>query len=549
MLLSQIQNGRKVYLNQDGDPLVGGQVFFYIPGTTTPSITYVDDAGLSANTSPIILDASGSCVAFGSQQSYREFVLDALGNQISDSIVVVQSAAPAPTLLSLGVSTAMLPVVQSLSIAAAEALLTAGQTAPFHLSLSPADQTINVAPIGNPPNTLTSLNVVGTTISGPVREFLVNIGLTSNLGQGGAAGNDKVGLYCGVVANAGSADVWCFNTVMNMTAGSGNYTAQGYELDFNNLNVNRGVGLLSGGFAGPQAYGLSISGASTFRSTAALLISGSAVQWSAGIIMANNCTIEHGILDLNNSGTSYTIAGTHSNGISTTAAVFTGGAAMIMGNSHTISWQSADKLSVISDYTDAGNNRIIGLGANLVQSPVPVTAPSLSLPALGQLQWPGTAAGVRIIDYVDTAGNRNVGFGASAVFMGALTAPFANGTQLGTSNNAWGDIWSISGIQTPSDRRLKTDIRPLLSIDALDAINWIKPISFKWKRDLVPGSDDKVHFGFDADDLRGMFGDETAVFRYEAGDEYKTIKKDELIAVMWQAIRELSTKVAVHDKT
>lgn len=47
-----------------GNPLVGGRLYTYANGTTTPQTTYKDAAGTIANTNPIILDSLGSAVIF-----------------------------------------------------------------------------------------------------------------------------------------------------------------------------------------------------------------------------------------------------------------------------------------------------------------------------------------------------------------------------------------------------------------------------------------------------------------------------------------------------
>lgn len=47
------------FFDINGEPLVGGKVYTYEAGTTTPSITYTDNTGASANPNPIILNARG----------------------------------------------------------------------------------------------------------------------------------------------------------------------------------------------------------------------------------------------------------------------------------------------------------------------------------------------------------------------------------------------------------------------------------------------------------------------------------------------------------
>ena len=47
-----------------GRPLVGGRLYTYKVGTTTPHPTYQDADGTAANTNPVILDARGEAVLF-----------------------------------------------------------------------------------------------------------------------------------------------------------------------------------------------------------------------------------------------------------------------------------------------------------------------------------------------------------------------------------------------------------------------------------------------------------------------------------------------------
>jgi len=49
------------FLDANGNPLVGGKLYSYASGTSTPLTTYTDSTGASANTNPIILDSRGEC--------------------------------------------------------------------------------------------------------------------------------------------------------------------------------------------------------------------------------------------------------------------------------------------------------------------------------------------------------------------------------------------------------------------------------------------------------------------------------------------------------
>jgi hypothetical protein len=52
-------NPKQQFFDANGQPLVGGKVYTYAAGTTTPITTYVDAAGETTNTNPIILDSRG----------------------------------------------------------------------------------------------------------------------------------------------------------------------------------------------------------------------------------------------------------------------------------------------------------------------------------------------------------------------------------------------------------------------------------------------------------------------------------------------------------
>jgi hypothetical protein len=62
------------FFGTDGNPLVGGKVYTYAAGTTTPLATYVDSAGVTVNTNPIILDTRGEANIWLTSAAYK-FVL------------------------------------------------------------------------------------------------------------------------------------------------------------------------------------------------------------------------------------------------------------------------------------------------------------------------------------------------------------------------------------------------------------------------------------------------------------------------------------------
>ncbi len=74
------------------------------------------------------------------------------------------------------------------------------------------------------------------------REFMMSLGLRSSRGNESRPTpyHDKVTLYSAIEGAAGTGDIWAINTLVTQQEGSGEYTAQGIELDFNNENAHRG---------------------------------------------------------------------------------------------------------------------------------------------------------------------------------------------------------------------------------------------------------------------------------------------------------------------
>lgn len=70
------------YLSDAGAPLASGLLYTYDAGTSTPKTTYVDSAGLTANTNPIVLDAAGRASIYLGEGGYKLVLKDSLGNTL-----------------------------------------------------------------------------------------------------------------------------------------------------------------------------------------------------------------------------------------------------------------------------------------------------------------------------------------------------------------------------------------------------------------------------------------------------------------------------------
>ena len=115
-------------------------------------------------------------------------------------------------------------------------------------------------------------------------------------------------------ANAG--DGWALNTVTTINAAApSTCNAFGYELDFNNNQSHRD------NYGTGGVYGLGVTGAGTYRGTAAILVGGVSTIWQRGIAIGavNNNSIE----DTSNSVTCWAMYGTHTYGIDLSSGVYT----------------------------------------------------------------------------------------------------------------------------------------------------------------------------------------------------------------------------------
>lgn len=66
---------KQQFFNASGQPLVGGKVYTYAAGTSTPLATYQDSSGTVSNTNPIILDSRGECNLWLLPATAYKFVL------------------------------------------------------------------------------------------------------------------------------------------------------------------------------------------------------------------------------------------------------------------------------------------------------------------------------------------------------------------------------------------------------------------------------------------------------------------------------------------
>lgn len=67
------------YFDINGAPLVGGLLYSYIAGTSTPLTTYADQSGGTPNANPVVLDANGQADVWLGNRIYKFVLTDSLG--------------------------------------------------------------------------------------------------------------------------------------------------------------------------------------------------------------------------------------------------------------------------------------------------------------------------------------------------------------------------------------------------------------------------------------------------------------------------------------
>lgn len=290
-------------------------------------------------------------------------------------------------------------------------------------------QTINQQPTGNPVDTLSSFTVTGETVSEVEREFLVSIGFVSNKGEAAASPErDKVALYVGMIADAGTGDAWSFNTVNSLFPGGTAYNAFGYELDLNNLNGHRGDTPGAAGLAAPVSYGLAITGFNAFRNTAALLLTGTAGSYNRGIVMTG-----------------------------------------------AIEQSAIQDFGIPERFLDLRGSYDIGI--DMTDAACSISA--MALPVNTAIQ----SDGLHMLSYLDGTGVVLIGESGASVNVDTddLSPLEDNTTSLGLSGQRWTEVYAVNGTINTSDIRQKNSIKRMKQKgDMTRLLREVQPITFKF---------------------------------------------------------------------
>lgn len=314
--------------------LAGGQVYFYIPGTTIFKTTWFSSAATSGvqNTNPVKLDQNGCAVIYGTG-SYQEVVQDSLGNTIYSQITTDTSAnnntfwagnaggtPNAITVVDPGFNATDGSVIQFIAIAT-----NTGAT------------TLNPSGFGNVP-------IVKDTTSGPVSLTGGEIQQNNTISVIYSAANNTFTILNPVIQSTSSvaaplcganglsivSDATSPNTIIDVAMATGvtvnpignilNRSNVAFNINFTTIGAN---GLDSGSFAASNIYylylidnGATPAGLASLSATAPTLPTGYAYKCRIGAIPSDVSTHLYGFSQLgaqatltsNLSGTPFEVA-------------------------------------------------------------------------------------------------------------------------------------------------------------------------------------------------------------------------------------------------
>jgi hypothetical protein len=96
------------FFDNNGNPLVGGKLYTYEAGTTTPLATYTDSSALTPNTNPIILDSRGEANVWLGATAYK-FELKTAADALIWTVDNVSNAINTSQILATGGTAASPP--------------------------------------------------------------------------------------------------------------------------------------------------------------------------------------------------------------------------------------------------------------------------------------------------------------------------------------------------------------------------------------------------------------------------------------------------------
>lgn len=172
MVASISPDPRLQFFANDGSPLVGGKLYTYAAGTTTPLVTYTSNSGLTPNTNPVILDSRGEASVWFGTSKYKFVLKDANDVEIwtQDNLQGAANAdgsnAYGTWPISITGNAATATVANSVVAGGAVNKIIAGTNITISPTTGVGDVTVNASTSGGSVTSVTGAGVYGFTLPG-----------------------------------------------------------------------------------------------------------------------------------------------------------------------------------------------------------------------------------------------------------------------------------------------------------------------------------------------------------------------------------------------
>jgi hypothetical protein len=239
-----------------------------------------------------------------------------------------------------------------------------------------------------------------------------------------------------------------------------------------------------------------------------------------GSISVNFATSAGSVTNALTAGTGLTSAGTYNGSAARTFSLATAGAG------------AASYTSGISAITVDAYGRVTAVTGSAGYTTNAGTVTSVGITAGNGLTGGGT---------ITSSGTVTLNVGAGSYITVAADTVAVDATTTATASkvaarDASGDIYA-NDFQATSDARLKTDIIEIQN--ALDTIEKINGVKFKWNELATNPDKDKVQVGVIAQEVEAVVPEIVNT----NDDGYKSVSYDKLVPLLIQAVKELSEKV------
>lgn len=223
MVASISPDPRLQFFANDGSPLVGGKLYTYAAGTTTPLVTYTSNSGLTPNTNPVILDSRGEASVWFGTSKYKFVLKDANDVEIwtQDNLQGAANAdgsnAYGTWPISITGNAATATVANSVVAGGAVNKIIAGTNITISPTTGVGDVTVNASTSGGSVTSVTGAGVYGFTLpGGPITTSGT---LTVTPPTPGTTGNVMTSNGTAWVSSASPAPVGSFSAVGSYVCG------------------------------------------------------------------------------------------------------------------------------------------------------------------------------------------------------------------------------------------------------------------------------------------------------------------------------------------